>query len=86
MCSTGLADLFYREKRCCSKLIQEVGLSLPIDSSCNDELLVKGISQDEFRVGKWQLLELDEGNMVSLLEEEHRTAISNGVELDSCTE
>ena len=65
---------------------RKVGLSLPIDGSCDDELLVKGISQEDFKVGIWQLSELDEGNMVSVVESEHGTAISNGVELDSCTE
>ena len=63
----------------------KVGLSLPIDGSCEDELSVKGISQDDFRVGNWQLFELDKGNIVSVLEGEYGTAISNGEELDLCT-
>ena len=65
---------------------RKVGLSLPIDGSCDDELSVKGISHEDFRVGNWQLSELDKANMVSVLEGEHGTTISNGEQLDSCTE
>jgi len=65
---------------------RKVGLSLPIDGSCDDELSVKGISKEEFQVGNWQLGLLDEGKAVLVLEEEHHRAISSGAELDSCTE
>ena len=65
---------------------RKVGLSVPIDGSCDDELSVKGFSQGDFWVGNWQLSKLDKGNMVSVLGGRHGTSISNGDELNSCTE
>ena len=44
------------------------------------------MSQDDFRIGNWQLSELDKGNMISVLEGEHGRAISNEEKLNSCIE
>ena len=44
---------------------RKVGLSLPIDGSCDDELSVKGISKEEYRVGDWHLSQSDEDNVLS---------------------
>ena len=80
-------EIFSTEKRdVVVNSFRKVGLSLPIDGSCDNELSVKGISQDDFRVGNWQLSELDKGNVISVLEGEHGTAISNEEELNSCME
>lgn len=33
---------------------RKVGLALPIDGSCDDELSIKGISSEDLRVGDWR--------------------------------
>ena len=80
-------QIFSTEKRdVIVNSFRKVGLSLPIDGSCDDKLSVKGISKDQFQVGNRQLALVSEEPIVSGLGERGDGAISSGVELDSCTE